>query len=348
MSGVKEGTKYLFILPFNHVAGFTGAMQHFFLGCELGMLENASSSKLTEGFQKFQPEFFALVPKVYEVIKEKIEATIKEKGVLTEKIIHGLMAFSGFVRKYLGINIGRILFKSINQQVFGGKMTGLGTGASPCKKETSSYFLNLGYDWADFYSSTETGVPAVATGINDKYPAGTVGNIHQFKEIDVKIVECDKDGIGEIYVKSPLCMKKYFREPKLTRNTFDKNGYIKTGDLAYVDKKGYLFITGRKKEAIQLHNGKKVSPIDIEEMYKEKLSDLTFACCGIAGDDGFDEVHMFVERKLEIQDNVLEKRIYETTKDIMGIYRISADSYNRCYPYYFSRKGKARDIKGLH
>lgn len=90
------------------------------------------------------------MPKVYEVIQEKIEASIKEKGVVVDKIIRGLMSFSGFVRKNFGINIGKILFKSINKQVFGGKMTGLGTGASPCKKETASFFLNLGYNWADF------------------------------------------------------------------------------------------------------------------------------------------------------------------------------------------------------
>ncbi|MFR8315885.1 AMP-binding protein [Eubacterium ventriosum] len=322
VSGVKEGTKYLFILPFNHIAGFTVAIQYFFFGCELGMLENASSSKLTEGFQKFQPEFFALVPKVYEVIQEKIEASIKEKGVVVDKIIRGLMSFSGFVRKNFGINIGKILFKSINKQVFGGKMTGLGTGASPCKKETASFFLNLGYNWADFYSSTETGVPAIATGINDRYPAGSVGNIHQFKEIEVKIVEADKDGIGEICVKTPLRMKGYFRDAELTRKAFDKEGYLKTGDLGYVNKKGYLYITGRKKEAILLHNGKKVSPIDVEEVYKEKLHGLTFACCGIRADDGFDEIHMFVEKKTGIQDDELIERVEKATGG-SGLYRIA-------------------------
>ena len=146
-------------------------------------------------------------------------------------------------------------------------MKGIGAGASPCKKETADFFLALGYNWANFYSSTETGVPAVATGVHDIYPDDTVGNIRQFEDIDVRLVNQDNEGMGEIAVKTPLGMKGYFRNEKLTKETINKDGYILTGDLGKIGARGYLQVVGRAKEVMILRNGKKVSPYDIERMY---------------------------------------------------------------------------------
>ena len=161
-------------------------------------------------------------------------------------------------------------------------MKGIGAGASMCKKETADFFLALGYDWANFYSSTETGVPAVATGVHDCYPDDTVGNIKQFQEITVRLINQDKDGIGEITIKTPLKMKGYFRNEKLTKEVIDDEGYILTGDLGWINAKGYLQVVGRAKEVIILHNGKKISPYDIEEMYESQLGEpAEIVCCGV-------------------------------------------------------------------
>lgn len=160
-------------------------------------------------------------------------------------------------------------------------------------KHQRQSFLDLGLNWANIYALTESGLPATMTGIKDKYPVLTAGSMKHNPEIEIAIHNKDFEGIGEIYVKSDLIMKEYFREPELTKAAFDK-GYFKTGDYGYVDDKGYLYITGRMKESILLHNGKKVSPSDIDEYYGKLCPGIMIASCGV-GKDAFDEIHLFIQ-----------------------------------------------------
>ncbi|RPJ02498.1 MAG: long-chain fatty acid--CoA ligase, partial [Deltaproteobacteria bacterium] len=82
----------------------------------------------------------------------------------------------------------------------------------------------------------------------------------------VKIVQADKDGIGEIAVKGPNVMKGYYRNPEETEKAI-RDGWLHTGDLGYIDGDGYLFVTGRTKEVIVLSSGKNIYPEEIEEHY---------------------------------------------------------------------------------
>ncbi len=319
LTGVQSGNRYLYVLPFNHIAGYSGALQHILMGCEIDMIEKMDSTKLTNAFLVFQPHYFAIVPRVYEIIEEKIRSEIHRQG--KDMMFERMLDVSRFFRKKFSINIGKILFSSIRKQIFGTCMKGIGVGASPCKRETADFFLAIGYDWANFYSSTEIGVPAVATGIHDRYPDDTVGNVNQFKEIQVKLLGMDKDGIGEIAVRGPLTMKGYFRNQELTNKVKDSEGYVRTGDLGLIDKRGYLHLVGRAKEVIILHNGKKVSPYDVEAIYAQHLKNsVEIACCGITNPrNGYDEIHLFVEQTKDVEQVVsLLWQISETQK----IYRI--------------------------
>lgn len=308
LAGLEDYMTYLLVLPFNHIAGFTGAMTYFLSGCELGFIENVNSSKLAEGLQKFQPYYFAMIPKVYEVIEQKIRTQIHNKGKAAEVFAYSLMKLSGFIRKHFGINIGRKLFKGITSAAFGQNIFGIGTGASPCKASTTKFFLDLGLEWANLYATTETSVPITATGIYDKYPIGTVGNVNRNNGIEIHIENPDENGVGEIFVKTDLIMKGYFREPELTIKAFE-NGYFKTGDYGFIDKKGYLYITGRIKESIVLKNGKKVSPTDVDSYYNSRLNGIFLASCGIETADGYDEIHMYIQN--ENYSEITQKNIYD-------------------------------------
>lgn len=297
LAGLKDYMTYLLVLPFNHIAGFTGAMTYFLTGCGLGFIEDVNASKLAEGLLRFQPYYFAMVPAVYEVMEQKIRAKLHEKGKVVEGTINLLLKLSGFLRKNFGLNIGKKLFKGITSQVFGENIFGIGTGASPCKKSTAEFYLNLGLEWANLYATTETSVPIVATGVHDRYPADTIGKVNAHPEIQIKIGNPDENGIGEILVKSELMMKGYFRQPELTKDVFE-DGYFKTGDYGFIDKKGYLHMTGRIKESIVLRTGKKVSPLDVDEYYSSRMPDIELASRGITNEkESYDEIHMFVEDK---------------------------------------------------
>lgn len=321
---ISEYKSYLLVLPFNHLAGYSGGIAYFLSGCELDFIENVNASKLADGLKKFEPYFFVMIPKVYEVMEQKICTSIHEKGRVFEIVFNGLMKFSGFMRKRFGVNTGRRLFKNITASVFGKNIKGIGTGASPCKSSTTEFFLNLGLIWYNFYASTETNIPITATGIYDNYPVGTVGNVNQNKGIEVKISNPDKNGIGEVMVKTDLIMKGYFRQPQLTEKAFD-NGWFKTGDYGYINKAGYLYLTGRMKESIVLASGKKVSPTDVDDYYMNYVNDTLIASCGLKCEDEYDEIHMYVQidGKTGLQCEQIRENLMSQSKVAPQMYKLS-------------------------
>lgn len=290
---------FMDVLPINHIAGYSSVMSCVLTGVELGFIKEVNAKSLSEGFLKYNPNSFIMVPKVYEVIMNKILESVKTRSILVRCYAKFAMVFSGLVRRYTGIKL-RFLTKPIWKSAFGKNMKICGCGAAPSSKDLIEFYLDLGMDFLNVYGATETGFPICATNCNDKYPAEGAGNIHQFPEIDVVIDAPDKEGIGEIRVKTPLIMDGYYKDEELTRNAFDENGYFKTGDRGYVDKKGNLHIVGRIKESIVLKNGKKISPTDVDAYYNAKVPGFDIASRGIVAQNGqYDEIHLFVVSEIE-------------------------------------------------
>lgn len=296
--GTEPKSKYLYVFPFNHIAGYTLCYVFLFLRYEFGLIENMNASKMQKALLEFNPHIFAIIPKVFEVMEQKIRAKIRAKGKVVEVAIDALLSLCYFLRKNFGINLGWHLFKGIRNQAFGTNIRQIGGGGTMSNAANAKFFFGMGLEWSDVYASTETGVPIAATGIGDRIVAGTVGNINKHPEIQVTIGDKDQNGQGEILVKSELMMKGYFRQPELTKEAFDENGYFKTGDSGYIDKKGCLHVTGRIKESIVLQSGKKVSPSDVDSFYFEKMPAYEFASTGMPSEDKqYDRIHMFIKNE---------------------------------------------------
>lgn len=325
----KAKYNYLHVFPLNHIAGYATVQAFLACGSELGMIENMTATKLQEALLKYQPYGFGMVPKVFEMMEDKIRLNLKQKGIIVEKTVLFLMCVSSFFRKHFGIRIGRPLLDFVTKQIFGKNIITIGTGASLCRASTSKFFLDLGLYWTNNYASTETNVPALSTGNFDKYPVLTAGYVNRNPEIDIIINNPDANGVGEIYIKSELLMKGYFRDDELTNQSYDGE-YFKTGDYGYIDKKGYLFVTGRVKETILLHTGKKVSPTDVENYYKSAVTDVAFACCGHKRKNtNYDEIHMFVQ--------TLGKTKEEIDKAIQSLLALSQESTSSYHLYKIHR-----------
>lgn len=157
------------------------------------------------------------------------------------------------------IDIRRLVFKEILNNL-GGKLRILIAGGASMSKEAIQGFLDLGINLLQGYGLTETS--PVLAGENDKYKrAGSVG--FPLPGLEVKIDNPGKDGIGEIIAKGPTVMIGYVDNPEATNEAL-KDGWFYTGDLGYIDKDGFLFITGRKKDVIVLKNGKNIFPEELE------------------------------------------------------------------------------------
>ena len=321
-----EDGKILYVFPFNHIAGFVICHVFTALGWELGLIENMNASKLQKSLLEFNPHLFAIIPKVFEVMEQKIRAKLQEKGKFVEKGFNGLLNINYFFRRYFGLNIFKGLFKGVTKQVFGNNIVHVGGGGTMFKGSTARFYYSLGLEWSNVYASTETGVPLGATGVGDRIVVDTVGNVNKFPEIKVKIGEKDESGKGEILVKTELAMKGYFRQPELTDEAYDENGYFKTGDSGYIDKKGNLYIVGRIKESIVLSSGKKVSPSDVDSYYFEKLPDYEFASRGIESEDKqFDTIHLFIknENYTEEEKEEIKSKFEAVSKGAQSMYQLS-------------------------
>jgi len=326
LANIKDDSAFLVVLPMTHIAGFDASLTVLRGGC-IGMIEDVDATKLQKGFMEYNPTHFAMVPRVYEIMEKKIRQEIMSKGKLIEFIVNTLLILSGALRKYLNIQLGRSMFKGIRKKVFGERIYFLGVGGGICDKATAKFFVDLGIEiWTNFYALTETNIPTVATGIFDRYPVGTEGNIKRFNDIDIKIHNPDENGLGEVRVKTSLIMKGYFRDPELTLAAFDGDGFFKTGDFGYLDSKGFLHITGRIKEAILMHTGKKVAPSDVDALYGKLCPEVRIASCGVQRKNKtYDEVHLFIEKGELTPDKQqeLQKSIIEFSAQTSTLYQIS-------------------------
>ena len=311
--------RYLLIFPMFHVSGFSTFFALFFGGAQIGLLENATSIKLMEGFHKYKPNTFGMVPKVYETFYDKIASQLNEKNFITK-----IVSFCGWLNRIFNIKVGNLFYRKINRQMFGGQMKYLCVGGGKCSKEVSSFFQNMGYYWMNIYASTEMNLPMLTTTVYDRFPSDSIGKITSFPEISVRLQNPDANGIGEIQVKTPCHMKGYFRDEKATEEAYE-DGYFKTGDLGYCDSKGYLYITGRSKESIHLRNGEKVTPEQLENLYADCIPENVMAACvGVPVEEaGYDEVVFFLEKDLIKDTDLVTSQFMNRSKELGGDYRIA-------------------------
>jgi len=211
---------------------------------------------IAQNLAEYRTSVMVCVPLLFENMYKKIMSTIKDSG--KENLIKIIAPISNSLLK-IGIDIRKKIFKDIHNNL-GGNIRLFISGAAAIDKETVIGFNTFGLDMLQGYGLTETA--PVLTVENDKYrKVGSVGL--PIPEVEIKIDNPDKDGIGEIIARGPNVMLGYYENEEKTNEVL-KGEWFYTGDLGYLDKEGYLFITGRKKDVIVLKNGKNIFPEEVE------------------------------------------------------------------------------------
>lgn len=197
----------------------------------------------------------ALLEAIYKNIKKGIDASGQrdkfEKGV---KISNLLLKFN--------IDKRKSIFKKIRESL-GENIRIIYYGAAQMEKETIQGYYNIGIDSVQGYGLTETS-PIVTAETDKFHKPGTVGVC--FPSLEMKTIDENDEGVGEICVKGASVMLGYYKNEELTRKVIDKDGWFKTGDYGFFDEDGFLHLTGRKSDVIVLRNGKNVYPNEIEEL----------------------------------------------------------------------------------
>ena len=212
---------------------------------------------IADNLKEYQASVMISVPLLFENMYRKVLQSIDKKGK-TRAVKWGRRLCN--VLKRLGIDKRRTVFKEIHESL-GGKLRLFVAGAAAFDAETEKGLNELGIETYQGYGLTETS-PVIASEHKTCVKMGSVGQI--FPSLEAKIINANEQGIGEIAVKGPSIMLEYFGNEKATKETITEDGWFLTGDMGYLDKDGYLFITGRKKNVIVLKNGKNVYPEEIE------------------------------------------------------------------------------------
>lgn len=254
---VTEEDTFLSFLPLHHTFESTvGFLYSIYKGASTAYCEGIRH--IQDNIRDYRVTCMISVPALYENMYKRIMKGIEKQGKL-EKFNKGVK-LSRFLLKF-HIDVRRKVFKDLHDQ-FGGKVRLFVSGAAAFDKDAERGFNDIGIDCYSGYGLTETS-PVIAAE-NDKYRRyGSVGKV--FPSVDLEIQDEDEDGIGEIVVKAPSVMLGYYNNEEATKEAME-DGWFHTGDLGYIDKDGYLFVTGRKKSVIVLKNGKNIFPEEEETL----------------------------------------------------------------------------------
>ena len=247
-------------LPFHHTFGSTGLLLFMSRGATNVFCDGLRH--IQENMKEYHVSCFVCVPLLIESIYKKVMHQIEKQGKM-EKFKKGIK-ISKFLLKFK-IDIRKKLFKDIYDNL-GGNLRFVVSGASAIDKSVAEGFNDLGFLTVQGYGLTETAPVLIAENVkNIRY--GSIGL--PLPEVDIKIDNPNEEGIGEIIAKGPNVMLGYYEDEQATNDVIDNDGWFHTGDLAYMDKDGFIFIAGRKKNVIVLKNGKNVYPEELEQLISE-------------------------------------------------------------------------------
>ena len=247
-------------------------------GPQVGYLTELTPAELSESMKVFKPTILTTVPRLWYLFHKKIFDAVAAKPKPVQILFRTMLTANGFLRNTLKINLGKRLFGTVHES-FGGNLRIAISAGSRFDEAVAEDFHRLGFTIIQGYGLTETSGAATATPEDDNR-VGSVGK--PMKGAEIKILDPDKDGIGEVLIRGTMVFDGYFRNEAATADAFTDDGWFRSGDLGKIDSDGFLYIVGRGKDVIVLPSGKNVHPEDLEVHYLKSQMVEELAIIGIA------------------------------------------------------------------
>jgi long-chain acyl-CoA synthetase len=256
-------------LPLAHVYGRTLDYAHLFHGVTIAYVE--AVEQVAQALLEIQPTLLAAVPRVFEKIYTRVVEQGSKQTGYRRKIFDWAMEVasrsalwrSGEQNANSQVKLAwgladKLVYSKIREGT-GGKLRLVFSGGAPLAKELAEFFWAVGVPIYQGYGLTET-----APVLTSNYPQNRMGSSGKpIPNIELRVAED-----GEILAKGPCVMQGYYKSPEATREVLSVDGWFSTGDIGYLDKDNYLFITDRKKDLIKTAAGKFVAPQPIENAFK--------------------------------------------------------------------------------
>ena len=260
----KDGEKVnaLSILPMNHLFELTVGFATFLsLGYSIYYTKSLKPNDVLSVMKDKKVRFMCTVPSFFRMLKIQFESNLSKQSRF-KKVIFNFNYH--ILAKFLPFEfIKKQIFKDIHNQ-FGNNFFGFISGGAPMDLEMGKYFNRIGINVFQGYGLSEAS-PIVTVNFEKNTDMKSVGKF--LKGFEAKIDNETK----ELLVRGNSVMKGYYKQDDLTQEVIDKEGWLHTGDIAKINKKGQLFITGRIKNMIVLSGGKKVFPEEVEKIIEESV-----------------------------------------------------------------------------
>lgn len=323
---VDASDRILSFLPLHHVFECTvGMLYSLYIGAERSFCEGIRH--IVQNLNEYNITFASFVPAIYESMHKTILKNLEKEEKLEA------------VRKLMEANKDKTMaekkeiFNDIHN-VFGGQIKLFVSGAAALEKEVEEDFRAWGINLCQGYGLTETS-PVIGVETNENFRVGSIGKA--LPHVQAKIEDANDEGMGELVVKGPNVMLGYYNDEEATKEVME-DGWFHTGDLAKIDKDGYIFICGRKKSVIVLKNGKNIFPEEMEALVNKIEGVKESFIFGKQQSDDKDDIKINVKI---IFDREIMQEAYKVTTD-EEIYKVLAEKVkevNQIMPKYKAIRG---------
>lgn len=320
---VDENDRFLSFLPLHHTFECTvGFLYPISKGSSIAFCEGIRH--IAENIKEYDATVMISVPVLYEGMCKKVMKSIEKQGKL-KKVNMGIKISNTLLK--IGVDVRDKLFKEIHKNL-GEKLRLLVAGGAALDPETEKIFNELGITMYQGYGLTETS-PVIAAEDDKFRKIGSIGKA--FPSLEVKIEDENEERIGELLVKGPTVMLGYYQNEEATKEAIDKDGWLHTGDLAKIDKDGFIYITGRKKYVIVLKNGKNIYPEELEILINKIAGVSESFVYGKPENDGDYKISAKI-----VYDKDIMKDVYglESEQDIKDKLWQEIKSINKTMPTY--------------
>ncbi len=296
----------LMLLPLHHIFPLMGTLViPIFIGSSVAISPSLNSEDIISTLKDNEVAITIGVPRLYTAIRQGIMAQINKK--LITKFIFKIAKLIN------SRSVSKIIFKKVHQK-FGGKVEYMVSGGAKLDEEVAKDFKTLGFEMLEGFGMTEA-APMITFTRPGKWKIGSAGQVLPGLKVEIKN--------GEVAARGRNIMQGYYNRPEETMQVL-REGWLYTGDLGFLDKEGFIHITGRSKEIIVLSNGKNINPEEIENKIKAQSAFVS-------------EIGVFM------QNDILTAAIYPDFKLISekSIHNLEEmfrweviDKYNRTAPQY--------------
>jgi long-chain acyl-CoA synthetase len=258
------GVRYLSILPTNHAIDFmVGFIGPFVCGACVVHLRTLRPEFVRDAFVRYRITYVSLVPMVLKNLERGIRSNFEGLPSFKRFVLNLMISINkALTNKRPNVELSRKLLGQVHK-AFGGQLLAMFTGGAFIDPQTLHFFYELGIPVANGYGLTEA---CTVLTLNDLKPfrADTVGK--PLPGVELRILNPDSDGVGEVAAHSKTIMSHYLDDPELTAQTI-VDGWLLTGDLGRLETSGHLQLLGRKKNMIVTEGGKNIYPEDVETAF---------------------------------------------------------------------------------